>query len=107
MLAGTLNVWEAPLARLAPLMVTTKPALLPGISWLDARIRPKTMGLKLDPPPRALENLLPGTVCLVSSVKLPATRASQLPLLQYALKPELAPLLPVPPTAGQKPSRRM
>src|SRR5437870_2840772 len=102
MLAGALNVCEAPFDKLAALTVTTKPPLLPEMSLLEASIWPSVIGLKLEPLPTAFAYLLPGTVAFVSSLKLPATRTSHKPLLQYALKPPLLAELPVPPSAGQK-----
>src|SRR2546428_5428840 len=100
-LAGVVRVVDAPFGSESPVNVTATP---PGIAELDPRICPRVMGLKFDPPPCAFEYLLPGTFPFVSSKAFVATSTAQLALVQYAEKPSVASVSPVPPSAGQKPS---
>src|SRR5437660_667502 len=99
--AGVVRVVDAPFGSESPVNVTLMP---PGIAELDARICPRVMGLKFDPPPCAFEYLLPGTFPFVSSKEFVATSTAQLPFVQYAEKPSLVSGSPVPNSAGQKPS---
>src|SRR6266849_8252350 len=88
--AGAARLCDAPLGSESPFRLTVMPPLLPGISVLVARIWPSVTGLKLDPPPSAFENLLPGELPLVSVKAVVATSTTHVPLLQYAEKPLLA-----------------